>query len=180
MAGYTPTRTFTPAQRQAMDRVTHGLPTKSAKMRALEPAGYSRSDIAAYLGTSYQHVRSVLGPRPEEVSGAMTASVEREVEDASWGVLKLDEHGALQLPKSVLAALHAEPGMWLGWTLDGDRITVMGPDAGLKFVQDFARRFVVEGEEPWSDQLIRQRREEVTREEEEERDKRRTRRVADG
>lgn len=42
------------------DAVTKGLPTKSAKIRALNAKGASRSEIANYLGIRYQHVRNVL------------------------------------------------------------------------------------------------------------------------
>lgn len=40
--------------------VVEGLNTKSAKIRALAQAGYSRVEIANYLGVIYQHVRNVL------------------------------------------------------------------------------------------------------------------------
>lgn len=36
------------------------LPTKSAKIRALNKAGRTRSEIAKILGIRYQHVRNVL------------------------------------------------------------------------------------------------------------------------
>lgn len=40
--------------------VIEGLVTKSDKIRELARAGYSRTEIAAYLGVRYQHVRNVL------------------------------------------------------------------------------------------------------------------------
>ena len=46
--------------RMSPDEVISGLPSKSAKIRALDLAGYSRSEIAKILSVSYQHVRSVL------------------------------------------------------------------------------------------------------------------------
>jgi bifunctional DNA-binding transcriptional regulator/antitoxin component of YhaV-PrlF toxin-antitoxin module len=45
---------------RGVEAITAGLPTKSAKIRALDAAGYSRSEIAGFLGISYQHVRQVL------------------------------------------------------------------------------------------------------------------------
>src|SRR5579871_2394495 len=49
-----------------MDKVTEGLPTKSAKIRALYKRGASRSEIATYLNIRYQHVRNVLvAPGPQ-------------------------------------------------------------------------------------------------------------------
>ena len=42
------------------DAIVKGLETKSAKIRALNAKGASRSEIATYLGIRYQHVRNVL------------------------------------------------------------------------------------------------------------------------
>lgn len=62
--------------------VVEGLATKSAKIRALARAGYSRREIANYLGVIYQHVRNVLvqagieaGDRNDLVRSAKSASV---------------------------------------------------------------------------------------------------------
>lgn len=52
--------TETKATRSKMDTVCKGLETKSAKIRALAAAGYTRSETAKYLGIRYQHVRNVL------------------------------------------------------------------------------------------------------------------------
>lgn len=43
-----------------MVRIAKGLPTKSAKIRALHAKDYSRSEIALFLDIRYQHVRNVL------------------------------------------------------------------------------------------------------------------------
>lgn len=40
--------------------IIEGLATKADKIRALTGAGYSRSEVAAFLGISYQHVRNTL------------------------------------------------------------------------------------------------------------------------
>src|SRR5438477_11235725 len=42
------------------EKVVEGLPTKSAKIRALHRAGHSRAEIARFLNIRYQHVRNVL------------------------------------------------------------------------------------------------------------------------
>lgn len=41
-------------------QATKNLPTKSAKIRALDALGVSRADIARFLDIRYQHVRNVL------------------------------------------------------------------------------------------------------------------------
>lgn len=53
-------KTLSDDQRAAMEQLCEKLPTKSAKIRALHRAGYSRGDIARFLGILYQHVRNVL------------------------------------------------------------------------------------------------------------------------
>lgn len=59
-----------PGERRKMSEITAGLPTKSAKIRALDDAGYSRSEIANFMGIRYQHVRNVLvAPRPKSERG---------------------------------------------------------------------------------------------------------------
>lgn len=47
-------------QVSAMTSICKGLPTKSAKIRALAAKDYSRSEIAKFMGIRYQHVRNVL------------------------------------------------------------------------------------------------------------------------
>ena len=41
-------------------KIIEGLSTKSAKIRALSEAGFSRTEIAQFLGIRYQHVGNVL------------------------------------------------------------------------------------------------------------------------
>jgi len=55
----TATATKATPKQTPFDKVA-GLPTKSAKIRALAAAGLSRSEIAKGLGIRYQHVRNVL------------------------------------------------------------------------------------------------------------------------
>lgn len=52
-------------RRRPKTDVVAGLPTKAAKIRALDDEGYSRTEIRDYLQLSYQHVRNVLvAPAP--------------------------------------------------------------------------------------------------------------------
>lgn len=172
MAGYTPTRAFTPEQRAEMNRATAGLPTKSAKIRALAAAGYSRAEIAAFLGTSYQHVRSVLGPAGAAEKSDVAPAPAADNDDESpqtWGAVQVGEQGELRLPDHVLVLLRADPGHYIGWRLDDEGVVLMNRKSGVRFIQEMAQQYVVEGEELWSDQLIRERREEAAREDEEDR-----------
>ncbi len=51
------------ADRPLPQKAVEGLPTKSAKIRALNDAGYERTEIAKFLDIRYQHVRKVLVDR---------------------------------------------------------------------------------------------------------------------
>ena len=58
-----------------MKRIVEGLPSTSAKIRALDAVGYARADIARSLGKRYQHVRNVLvrGQPKSEAAQARSA-----------------------------------------------------------------------------------------------------------
>lgn len=53
-------RTDDPAVVKKMTSTIKDLPTVSSKIRALNSEGYTRSEIATFLGKRYQHVRNVL------------------------------------------------------------------------------------------------------------------------
>lgn len=69
--------------RRPMGTVVKGLPTKSAKIRALAAEGYARADIARYLRIRYQHVRNVLvAPPPKAAAKAPAPSDGHSGDDA--------------------------------------------------------------------------------------------------
>ena len=53
-------KTIDQKTKTTMTKVVDGLPTTSAKIRALHGKGYERAEIARFLGKRYQHVRNVL------------------------------------------------------------------------------------------------------------------------
>ena len=59
-AGEAPRPRGTSQEAREIPEEISALPTKSAKIRALDAEGWSRSDIARALGIRYQHVRNVL------------------------------------------------------------------------------------------------------------------------
>lgn len=61
---------------QLPQQIVKGLTTKSDKIRALDRAGFTRTDIAQFLGIRYQHVRNVL------VQSGSPASGKRSVKEA--------------------------------------------------------------------------------------------------
>lgn len=69
-----------------MHAVIEGLPTTSAKIRALAAEGYLRTDIARFLDIAYQHVRKVLedagsreGLQRDVLTPAATKSVPKPI-----------------------------------------------------------------------------------------------------
>lgn len=67
-------------------KVVEGLPTKSAKIRALAEAGFARTEIAEFLKIKYQHVRNVLvqsgiptTPKASAEKGAISAKTAIEL-----------------------------------------------------------------------------------------------------
>jgi bifunctional DNA-binding transcriptional regulator/antitoxin component of YhaV-PrlF toxin-antitoxin module len=159
MAGYTPTRAFSQQQRDRMDRITSGLPTKAAKMRALEAAGVARADIAAYIGTTYQHVRGTLGP--PAIAKALTEA-EGVADQGLFGMVRVDDRGQVTLPAGLVLALGLRPGREVVWTRRGDTVEILGRKAGLRWAQDLVAERG--GERSGTALLAEERREQSERE----------------
>ena len=139
--------------RRPMGEVTAGLPTKSAKIRALDGAGYSRSEIAKFLGIKYQHVRNVL------VSAKPKAEAAR---DSVW--LKVGGEGRVVLPAAYRRALGLKHGDHVQVRLDGDEIRIVSQATVIRRVQDLVAPYAKDGKS-WVDELIAERRREAAREE---------------
>jgi hypothetical protein len=150
---------LTVEDRGRMEAAARGMPTKSAKIRALDRAGFERARIAEFLGIRYQFVRNVLGaPRHEPEVHPSSPS-----EDGSghhFGACVVDPDGHVSLPGAVLAALGARPGDSLPWRFEDDELVIMGRDAGLKFAQSLAAS-KAPGSVSWTEQLWADRRAEV-------------------
>lgn len=103
------------------DRLTAGLPSKAAKMRALEAVGASRGDIARYLDVSYQQVRNTLlrGKPTRTGFNEQPVAYSDTVERAS-----VMEDGSIRIPPALTVAIGAtaadalvaipeEGGLWI-------------------------------------------------------------------
>ena len=173
---------LTSENKAAMQRLTDGLPTKSAKIRRLASKGYTKADIARFLGIRYQHVRNVLNQPLAGSSAATTASPEasgthdaREdaaafaTEGATDSVrvyrFHVDADGRIKLPDDALKALDATPGGLITARYEDGELRLMNIEASVRFVQGLAAPYIKEGEGNWSDQLIAERRAEAAREE---------------
>ncbi|MBP0615873.1 hypothetical protein [Jiella mangrovi] len=157
------------ADHEAMTKITAGLPTKAAKIRALDEKGFERADIARFLGIRYQHVRNTL-ERPKAKTPAAEGPVQTDgfafnADANAFTSLTLGEDGRLTIPEELRAL------MKLGG--DGKLIARIDEDGELRLTSpltaiDKVRRLIAEkgfsGRSP-VDELIEERRAEALREE---------------
>lgn len=170
------------ADRCRMDEVTAGVQdNKSEKMRRLAAAGYSRGDIARYLGVRYQFVRNVMVAAEQAAEAASEAvgkgtesqtSVdetplvgERPVAAPGWVWTSVGKGGSVTLPAAFLEAIGAAEGEQVQLALEGDVVRILGRAAALHELQDEVRRYVPEGVS-LVDELLAERRAEAARESE--------------
>ncbi|MDH3594976.1 MAG: hypothetical protein OEU09_11710 [Rhodospirillales bacterium] len=168
--------------RQHMDDLTAGLPSKSAKMRRLSAEGYSRGDIARYLDVRYQFVYNVLsaanptganseGPLEKEAGGAMPVfapvsgkgSPEPSTASSNWLWTTVLKGGKIEIPTTFLQAMGVGEGDHVQLVLEGDVVRVLSRGAALRELQEDVRRYVPEGVS-LVDELLAERRAEAARE----------------
>lgn len=172
------------ADRLAMEATTAGLPTTSAKIRALAEKKFKRADIARFLGIRYQHVRNVLNQPlarraaderaetavPFEPS-SRTPETQHGDEDSPVRVYRfdVDREGRIKLPPSALRELGVAPGRMLSARFEDGELRLMSIEAAVRFVQELAAPYIKEHEGNWSDEMIADRRAEAAREAERDR-----------
>ena len=165
-------------ERQRMDELTAGLPSKSAKMRRLAEAGYERADIARYLGVRYQFVYNVLSVHgPTSVRGqatqheisANTGSPSNQQDTQSmapgapkWVWAEVDRGGRVALPGSFLEALGVQEGDQVQLSLEDDSIRILTRSRALRELRAKVQQFVPEGVS-LVDELIAERRAEAAK-----------------
>ncbi|HTT84091.1 MAG TPA: hypothetical protein VMF67_11460 [Rhizomicrobium sp.] len=166
-----------PASQEEMNTLTAGLGTKSAKIRRLGQAGYTRQQIADFLGIRYQHVRNVLVDEERRTGGVRTTSpfppqrghsaVPTVGSDPHRAVrLDIGPDGDVRLPKHILDAAGSGPGKHLLVRFDDDEIKLVTPEATTRKIRAWVRKHVPEGVS-LADELIDERRREFEREERE-------------
>lgn len=152
-----------------METLTAGLPSKSAKMRALASAGYERADIARFLGVKYQFVRNVLVQdevRSAENEVSVESGAARAAEAADPGMairVTIAKDGSVHIPGYLLAAAGVAPGQALLARFEDDEIKLVTPDATRRQIRAAIRKFVPEGVS-LVDDLLQERRREVEHE----------------
>ena len=76
-------------------KIVEGLTTKADKIRALDSAGFSRTEIAQFLGIRYQHVRNTLvqgAPRARDASSPASTDPAAPTTEP-WPIQRLVDSG---------------------------------------------------------------------------------------
>ena len=155
-----------------MAQLTAGLPTKSEKIRVLNRAGFSRSEIANFLQIRYQHVRNVLKDEEriqarQEKSGAATGMAEADrgfvhaepLSGTGACRITVGPKGEVKLPEGILEAAGVRPGDSLLVRFADDEIKLVTPEATARKVRAVVREFVSEGVSLVEELLTERRRE---------------------
>jgi AbrB family looped-hinge helix DNA binding protein len=126
------------------------LPSKSAKIRALAGAGFSRSEIAKFLGIRYQHVRNVLVASPPE-------TLPKRV------TVTIGPAGRVAIPAFYRQLLGLEEGEEVVLSLDGNSLRLESHASRLRRVQQRVAS-VMKGPEFSVDAFLADRRAQAERE----------------
>ncbi len=147
-----------------MVEVTRGLPTKSAKIRALDAEGFSRSEIAKFVGIRYQHVRNVLvSAQPRGEAGLAERGRDWRPEVPERLDLQLGPGGRIVIPSAFRSAMEVEEGdRLMARVVDGE-LRVVTPRMAVKLAQKMVRE-TIPGDDSLADSLIEDRRREFERE----------------
>jgi bifunctional DNA-binding transcriptional regulator/antitoxin component of YhaV-PrlF toxin-antitoxin module len=166
--------------RPSKEDAVAGLNTKSDKIRGLAKAGYSRAEIADFLGVRYQFVRNVLVNDERVSRGTDTVPTQPEqdtkvtspAEAKSSGgtkpdpsAVRIETGGRVAIPPELLGALGLRERETVILSVEDDYIRVMSLPASVKRVQAMVRRIVPEGVS-LVDELLAERRLEAEREDE--------------
>jgi bifunctional DNA-binding transcriptional regulator/antitoxin component of YhaV-PrlF toxin-antitoxin module len=150
-----------------MKRVVEGLPTISAKIRALDTAGYMRADIARFLGKRYQHVWNVLvRARPKTEATQAPCLMPDEPGDVESQRIRLLADGRMVIPAKMRSAMLIDEGGYLTARVVEGELRVLTPKAAVLKLQRRMREEVPEGVSVIDD-LIAERRAEAQREDSE-------------
>jgi bifunctional DNA-binding transcriptional regulator/antitoxin component of YhaV-PrlF toxin-antitoxin module len=125
--------------RDEMDRLTAGLDSKAAKVRALNAAGVGTADIGRYLDIRYQHVYNVLLRAGVIEKGAGAAPTVAFDPDAEIIVAQTDRYGAITLPSEILQRFGLVAGEPVYCRVSDDGILLISREAALRHVTEAAR-----------------------------------------
>ena len=146
-----------------MDAITAGLPTKSAKIRALDTAGVKRADIARYLDIRYQHVRQVLMNPPKKLTVGFAEAGDSFAQFPSAPFkVQVAAAGRIVIPSEVRNELGIEEGATLVGRIEDNQLILETTAGAIVRAQALVRKYVPEGIS-LSQELIADRRAETER-----------------
>ncbi len=145
----------------AMRRVADGLPTISAKIRALDAAGYACADIARFLNRRYQHVRNVLvqGP-PKSKSSPMGSNAPGDVGPKT---LQVAQNGRVVIPADMRSAMLLDATGYVTARVVEGELRILSLRSALLSAQKTVQE-KTSGVASLADELIAERRAEAQRE----------------
>ena len=154
----------TQANPVAMGRVAEGLPTISAKIRALDAAGYACADIARSLNRRYQHVRNVLVQQPlKSKSSQMDSDAPATPGDIEPKTLRVAQNGRVVIPAEMRSAMLIDAtGHVTARVVEGE-LRILSPKSALLKAQKMVRE-KTSGITSLADELIAERRAEAQHE----------------
>lgn len=143
--------------------VIHPLPTKSAKIRALDERGYARADIARFLEIRYQHVRNVLEQsRVQKKNDRFADNRADSGQSCSTAPsqLVIGTDGRVVIPVELRGAMRiGADGKVTARVVDGE-LRVMALPVAIRRVQEMVRNTIPAGVS-LADELIAERRAEA-------------------
>jgi len=137
------------SDRQKMEEIVEGLPTKAARIRALNSAGYSRPQIATFLEIRYQHVRNVL----------VRSEAENPPKEVS---VAIGPGGRIVIPAPYRQALGLSEGDQVMLSLGDAEVRIASRKAKILAAQDLIAKYVPQDVD-LADELIAERRREARR-----------------
>ncbi len=118
---------------ERMRKLTEGLPSKAAKIRVLDEAGFTRSDIAKFLNIRYQHVRNVLVQLPPRKTPGLSEPPQALLGGAlNPTQVKVGAGGRIVVPEEFRHAVGIEEGDTVILALDGDDIRLLTIEGAIQ------------------------------------------------
>ena len=153
-----------PSTHAEFEELTHGLATKSEKIRVLARNGVPTAEIARFLGIRYQHARNVLvdsGLRGNQRTPASQrdAEIQTVPADTDHVWLTVSDDGELKIPLALLKRAGLEPGARAHVRLGEEGLEVLSEAAALRRASRIARAYVPEGMSLVDDLIAERRRE---------------------
>lgn len=148
----------------SMRRVTDGLPTISAKIRALDAAGYACADIARFLNRRYQHVRNVLVQGPPKSKPSQTDSNAPDTPgNIESKTLQVAQNGRIVIPAEMRSAMLIDATGYVAARVVEGELRILSPKSALLKAQKMVQK-KTSGVASLADELIAERRSEAQRE----------------